>query len=288
MARVVSRLASIAWAAILAAGAAPAAQAAGTIFLARCAPAGCVYTPGFEDSRINRSSLLNQTAQIPAFPHGDAAWAEHLACVQRAFAPFDVVVTEVDPGTATHWEIVVAGLPSHIGFPSGIAGVSPFTCGVIQNGIAFSFAEVYAASEVKELCWTTAHEAAHLLGLDHEVLQRDPMTYLEGCKEKVFAPADAPCGTTVPETCLCGGSTQNSHAMLTAVLGPGGPGTPLFVDGFSVEGVDPEEASTCRWDGAVSLLPGGPGLELRALRCGTEGLLGGGAPPARRNGLPVL
>ena len=176
------------------------ARAAGTIFLERCA-AGCTYFPGFDDSRTNHSSLLSQTVTIPPFAHGDAAWAEHLACVRRAYAPFDVAVTDVDPGVAPHWEVVVAGLPANIGMPPNVGGVAPFNCAVIPNGIAYSFAAVY--SDMRELCWTTAQETAHLFGLDHEFEQRDPMTYLAGCLEKVFSPANAECGETEPRPCTC-------------------------------------------------------------------------------------
>ena len=259
----------------LAAHAVP-ARGAGTIFLERCA-AGCTYFPGFDDSRTNHSSLLNQTSNLPAFGQGDPAWAELLACVQRGFAPFDVAVTDVDPGTASHWEIVVAGSPGNIGQPPGTAGVSPYTCAVINNGVAYAFAAVHA--NMKDLCWTTVHETAHLFGLDHELLQRDPMTYLVGCMDKVFAFADASCGEATPRNCCLGAGppTQNSATMVTAALGPAGHPAPLFLDGFSAfeDGADPanpdEVPSDCRWDGAIGAPVAGPALpELRSLRCGTE------------------
>lgn len=268
-----SQLAGLALLAIAAHAAA--ANAAGTIFLERCA-AGCIYSPGFDDSRTNHSSLLSQTSSLPAFAHGDAAWADLLACVRGAYAPFDVAVTDVDPGAASHWEVVIAGSPQDIGLPSGVAGVSPFTCGVIQNGIAFAFAAVHF--NMKDLCWTTVQETAHLFGLDHELLQRDPMTYITGCMDKVFAPVDAPCGESTARNCCLGsgGPTQNSFAMLTAALGRAASPAPIFRDGFSAfqDGADPanpdEVGSTCRWDASAGGQFAGPaGLPLRDLRCGT-------------------
>lgn len=269
------RLSQVAALALLAlAAGAGALHAAGTIFLERCA-GGCTYFPGFDDSRTNHSSLLSQTSSLPAFAHGDAAWADLLACVRRAYAPFDVAVTDADPGAADHWEIVVAGSPQDIGMQSGVAGVSPYTCAVIQNGIAFAFAAVHF--NMLDLCWTTVQESAHLFGLDHELLQRDPMTYLTGCMEKVFAPVDAPCGESAARNCCfgSGGPTQNSFAMVTAALGAATSPAPLFRDGFSVfqDGADPahpdEVNSTCRWDTVSGGPVSAPAVPLRDLRCGT-------------------
>lgn len=251
------------------------ARAAGILFLERC-PSGCVYRAGFESSINNTSSIITGTRSISAFVHGDAAWAEHLACVQASFAPYDISVTDVDPGSVAHWEVPVAGTPTQLGFPSGTGGVAPATCAVINNGVAFSFANVY--SEMKDLCWTTAQEAAHLFGLDHEAVAGDPMTYILGCLEKRFRPEDAPCGELVPRTCACGGTTQNSDAMIANVLGRAAAGAPLLLSNLSVseDGFD-EVGSTCQWTvvtgEAPAEFPEGGEPAARELICGTEGRL---------------
>ncbi|MDQ1346809.1 MAG: hypothetical protein QG573_178 [Acidobacteriota bacterium] len=243
------------------------ANAAGILFLDH---------QGFDSSINNTSSIIGGTRTLLPFDHGDAAWAEHLACVQATFAPYDITVTDVDPGAVAHWEVPVAGTPTQAGFPSGTAGVSPFTCGVINNGVAFSFANIHA--NMKELCWTTAQESVHLFGLDHEALARDPMTYITGCLEKRFAPEEAPCGEFVPRACACGGATQNSDAMIANVVGRAPAGAPLMLNNLSVsqDGFD-EIGSTCQWTAVVgeesaqspeSATPAG-----RELICGTESRL---------------
>ena len=73
------------------------ANAAGILFLDRCV-ANCVYHQGFDSSINNTSSIIGGTRILTPFDHGDAAWAEHLACVQATFAPSDITVTDVDPG----------------------------------------------------------------------------------------------------------------------------------------------------------------------------------------------
>ena len=251
------------------------ANAAGILFLDRCVDT-CTYHQGFDSSINNTSSIISGTRILTAFSHGDAAWAEHLACVQATFAPYDITVTDVDPGAVAHWEVPVAGTPAQAGFPSGTGGVSPFTCGVINNGVAFSFANIH--SNMKELCWTTAHESVHLFGLDHEALARDPMTYITGCLEKRFTPEDAPCGELVPSACICGGTTQNSDAMIANVVGRAPAGAPLLLNDLSAsqDGFD-EIGSTCQWTAVVGEEPtespdSGPPAG-RELTCGTEAKL---------------
>lgn len=251
---------------------AAAARAAGTIYLERCV-GDCVYQAGFENAVLNRSSIISGTRTLSAFAHGDAAWQQHLACVQRLFEPFDVVVTDVNPDPVPHWEVAVAGTPNQAGFPAGTAGVAPYNCGVIQNSIAFSFAAVHG--DMLELCWTTAHEAAHLLGADHLLRAADPMTYLAGCLEKRFTARDYPCGEGAPRDCCqgAGGPTQNSEALLRAALGVGAAGGALLLDGFAAfEPPGPVEVgSTCRWDDAFGIEPPTPlaAPEQRALACAT-------------------
>src|SRR6185503_16308159 len=95
-------------------------------------------------------------------------------------------------------------------------GVSPFSCGVINNAITFSFANIYQGY-IPEICWTVAQESAHAFGLDHEYLCEDPMTYRYDCDDrKWFRDVDAPCGEYGGRECSCGGQTQNSFASIRA------------------------------------------------------------------------
>jgi hypothetical protein len=195
------------------------------LFLDRCAE-GCTYTPGFDDSRTNASSISNGSSTLSAFAHGDTSFDAVVACVRDTFAPFAIEVTGVDPGGADHFEIAVAGTSQQLGLSAGIANVSPVTCqnaGVITNGVAFAFANTLGDVPL-EICWNSAQAAATLLGLDHEVLAGDVMTVLAGSLPKAFLDEDAQCGEMQPRACSCGGSTQNSHQRLLATLPEPGAG----------------------------------------------------------------
>ena len=211
----------IAWisTAILVALAAPVEAAMPLLFLDRCA-AGCAYTPGFDDSRTNASSIPSSDSTLSAFVHGDTSFDAVVACVRDTFAPFAIEVTNVDPGSAEHFEVAVAGTSQQLGLPAGIANVSPVTCqngGVIANGPAFAFANTIG-NEPLEICWNAAQAAGVLLGLDHEVLAGDVMTYLAGSLPKAFLDETASCGELQARDCLCGGTTQNSYRRLLATL----------------------------------------------------------------------
>jgi len=188
---------------------------------------GGTYTPGFNDSRTNRSSIPSTTSTISPWNVSQSGWDQVMSCMRDIWSPFNVVITDVDPGNTPHLESVVAGLPSDVGMPSGVGGVSPFTsdCSTIDNSIVYTFAEVYG-SNYRAICETAAQEVAHSFGLDHEYLCEDPMTYLGGCGSKTFQNANAACGENGPRTCACGGSTQNSVQMLTNRVGPAQPVNP--------------------------------------------------------------
>jgi len=202
-------------------GAPGAARAAApfTLFLDRCTDT-CTIAPGMDDSRIDQSSIVSSSQSLPAFAYDDASWNAVVACVRDSFAPFAIDVTEADPGGAEHLEVKVAGLPQQIGLPMGIGAVSPVTCDgdrVVANGIGFAFAGTFGDVPL-EICWAAAQAAGSLLGLDHELLAGDVMTYLGGSLPKRFLDETASCGEFAPRACQCGGTTQNSHQHLLATL----------------------------------------------------------------------
>lgn len=178
---------------------------------------GGTYTPGYNDSSNNVSSIVNSTSFVPAWSVSTSNWNSLVDCVADLFEPFNIVVTDQNPGSALHIEAVIAGNPQDIGMQSGVGGVSPFSCGVIDDSIVFAFAEVY--NSVQSLCETAGQEIAHSFGLDHEYLCSDPMTYLNGCGAKTFQDVDAQCGEYSARSCQCGGSTQNSVQMMYSVIG---------------------------------------------------------------------
>jgi hypothetical protein len=199
------------------------------IYMNRCA-GGCTITPGNNSSVNNTSPIIgNSVRNISAFNGGNATWNAVLECVRQMYEPFNIVVTDVDPSPAAHYEAIVAGTPGQIGQPSGICGVAPYTCGVINNAISFSFGNY--CTDVDELCVTVAQETAHAFGLDHEFHCQDNMTYLSGCGLPSFTDFDSRCGEYAARNCCTssGPATQNSYQRILDVFGPSDP-TPPTVD----------------------------------------------------------
>ncbi len=182
---------------------------------------GGTYTPSYyNDSSQNLSTVPQQTSVIPPFQGTDDHWQAIMECVRREFERWNVQITDQDPGDAVFVEAVLGGAPGHLGLPSGVAGVSPFTCsnnGVIERAIVFTFTE--ATRDVPTTCLTTVHEIGHAYGLDHIFYCPDPMTYLHGCGPKTFQDRDSPCGEYSSRQCYCGGYEINSVRHLTDVLG---------------------------------------------------------------------
>ena len=191
------------------------------IYMNRCI-GGCVIQPGFDDSRTNTSSVVagthGQTAFISEYNKSEEKWQELMTCVRKVYEPFDIIITDVDPGNAPHFETIVAGTDDEISTEA--AGIAPASCGVVNNAITFNFAN--QAGGVDDLCWTVAQETAHAFGLDHEFDCEDPMTYLTECGfKKTFQNRDIPCGEYEARSCSCGGSTQNSFQRILDEFGPG-------------------------------------------------------------------
>lgn len=187
---------------------------------------GGTYTPGNNDARTNRSTIVQQTSSVPAWNVDDATWNTVMSCVRGQFSPFDVEITDVDPGNVPHYESVVAGSPGDVGMPNNVGGVSPFTsnCSIIDNSIVFTFANALPQNP-QLICEIVAQEVAHSFGLDHEYLSSDNMTYLESDAPKSFQDTAAPCGEYQARGCRvqgqydCGTETQNSYQLLSQRLG---------------------------------------------------------------------
>jgi uncharacterized protein (TIGR03382 family) len=181
-------------------------------------PNGGTFTRARDDSRLNYASAIQyDQATVPAYAYGDASWDDVVSCVRDIYAPFDVTVTDADPGDVEHTECVVGGGGWDIGLPD-VGGVASFDCAYIPNSVAFVFPE-HSGDDPQRICETVAQETAHTFGLDHEYLCEDALTYLDGCGPKSFVDENASCGEYAPRPCACGGSTQNSYQTLLGVLG---------------------------------------------------------------------
>ncbi|HEY1553350.1 MAG TPA: MYXO-CTERM sorting domain-containing protein [Kofleriaceae bacterium] len=197
-------------------------QVSHIIYLNNCLPSGCDVSPGFDDSLTQHSSIPQQPSHLDAWAWGPESWNQLVQCVQSMYAPFQVTVTDVDPGPSVpHFEEIVAGIDTEVQI-EGAGGVAPFIpCdGQLQdNVISFVFAS--ETSDLDFLCWAAAQETSHVFGLDHEMNALDPMTYLSPPEKKQgFQNTDTPCGEYADRTCWCGNPTQNTAQYLADTFGP--------------------------------------------------------------------
>jgi hypothetical protein len=192
------------------------------IYLNNCLPNGCTVQPGSDDSLTQHSSIPQQPATLAAWAWGQSNWDSLVQCVKDMYGPFDIQITDQDPGPSMpHFELIVGGNSSDVGV-QGAGGVAPFIpCqGELQNNV-ISYVFAAETSNLDYLCWAAAQETSHVFGLDHEMNALDPMTYLNPpTKKQGFQNADANCGEFQARQCWCGGNTQNSYQYLMDTIGP--------------------------------------------------------------------
>ncbi len=187
---------------------------------------GVTLSPGDNDARIDRSTIVTTQTSIPAWSVSAPNWGEVVGCMRELFAAYDVQIVESDPGNVPHMEAVFGGSPTQVGLDSRVLGVSPFTldCAVIENSVVFTFTGAFSFTP-REACEVMAQEVAHSYGLDHILLASDPMTYLEYTGNRSFKDQTATCGEelSAPRACGINGSVcrpnQNSVALLKERLG---------------------------------------------------------------------
>lgn len=183
---------------------------------------GAKLLGGEDDSRHNISSVVatkQKAATIPKFNGSDQQWRDFVKCVRKVFAPYDIEVVEKRPERGSYVLAVVGGKPSAIGYEKRIAGLAPYNADVVDDPIAFVFADTLDDDPIK-MCETAAEEIGHTYGLDHEYNCKDPMTYLKSCGTQSFQNVEAPCGEYKKRPCKDGKPTQNTAARLLSVLGP--------------------------------------------------------------------
>jgi hypothetical protein len=184
---------------------------------------GGTYRPGDDDSSADESSLLGHATTIPAHA-SPAPWADVLACVRSAFSRWKVNVTDQDPGSETHLEAVVGGLPSLLGLPAAVGGVAqlPYVAPdggplVNERAVVFVFSAHPAHASAAVLCRSIAHELGHALSLDHVTRCDDIMSYGQ-CGPLSFTEGESECGTDSPRECFTS-NTQATRARLDYLLG---------------------------------------------------------------------
>jgi hypothetical protein len=189
-----------------------------TLFLNRN---GGTYYPGADNSSNNTSSIISSAVNAPPWSRSDADWTALVAGAKAAYAPYNVFVTDQDPGAAPHVEVVVSGSPTMIGEPSWTAGISPMAQegSVIERAICWVFDTQLQGTD--DQVRVVTHEAAHAYGLDHEFYCPDTMSYLFDCgDDKSFQDSNQYCGEYSARGCASGQSAQDSVQALLASLGP--------------------------------------------------------------------
>jgi hypothetical protein len=240
-----------------------------TLYLNDCMPNGCTVTPGFDNSRTNRSSIPDSTATLDAYAHGPNHWNTLVECVRDTFKPFGINVVTQDPGSAAHFEVMIGGTSRQLHPQLDAGGVAPFIgCGTTRDSI-ISFVFASSTSNIDFLCGAVAQEAGHVWGMDHAMDAADPMTYLELGNRKRFQNSNPVCGEFDPRGCQCGGSTQNSFEFmqdafgLNPALGPvsvaiDSPSEGAWVrPNFAVRATLTSELDTLRGTLAVNGMPAG-------------------------------
>ena len=214
------------------------------IFMNKCANGCPLQRSGSTSSTSvpDRSHILGvNSATLPAFSQSATTWNNVMSCMRETFAQFDITITDVDPGSAPHYEIMFGGRPTDLGMDPGIGGVSPATCGTIPSSVVFVF-DIWG-SNVEDICSTAAQEISHSWSLDHVIEKSDPMTYFSnGGARRHFKNAAVACGSDCvngsingltctganrqTRACFCGGATQNSVADIGLLFGAGTPTPP--------------------------------------------------------------
>lgn len=212
------------------------------IYANRCT-GGCMVTGSDHSDAKNGlspaiqagTSILTefQSASGQTGAAADPLWHDVVQCLKEVYSPFNITVTDVRPTSGQWTELMIAGVPQDVGLPNEVLGIAPVhsDCQAHDNAISFSFANHENVHDVNNICWTAAQESAHNFGLDHEYkfangdsACNDPMTYRFDCGgQKFFRDEGAFCGEDQVRACSCPNQTQNSHAKLLSIFGPGTP-----------------------------------------------------------------
>jgi hypothetical protein len=225
------------------------------LFINRC-KGGCVVKSGASDSRYDTSDVGQGT--LAAYPYGDNNWNSVMTCVKSVMSPFNIQVTDVDPGTVDHFEVMVGGNACDLNFTGcqSVAGIADFAQngGYFPDALVFDFTMSGTGQPLYD-CGVIAQEIAHSWGLDHVVAHNDPLTYntyqmplayhdgavcgsdcqIDGSGQCV-SPFNAPCSgscagflsnETATHTCFGTGTpTQDEVKIIKALFGPAGAAAP--------------------------------------------------------------
>ena len=189
-----------------------------TVYLDRF---GGTYAHGLvDDATQNASEAIDMARTLPAFSGDDVAWGDLTACIRAALAPFDVVVTETDPGATQHLELVFTDT---YWAGAAVTHVFPSSCRA-GHQIEFIFGD--ALSTPTRGCQVAMDGLAEMiaqLGPSENCL--DFTSPAMDCGVRSFVPADAACvdpETNLAAPCRCdaAATTQNSFNALDVLFHP--------------------------------------------------------------------
>jgi len=197
------------------------------VYLNNCRPNGCAVKQGpSDDARIDQSAIVPHSGTLSALK-SSIDFNAIKSCVTTAMAPFNVTVTDQDPGMVPHFEIMIAGSPGEVGFPAADEGVAQYLCSgapgscsgtYIPEALSFAFGNASTlGGNTTNICGVALQETAHGWTLDHATPSSDPMTYNSYTTPLSFRD-NAPCGSD----CLY---TGNTNAFGVVCSGTGGSAT---------------------------------------------------------------
>lgn len=183
-----------------------------TVYLDRF---GGDYTHGLvDDATRNLSAALDVARTLPTFPGDDVAWGDLAACIRTALAPFEVVVTEIDPGSVEHLELVFT---DSYWDGAAVTHVFPSACRT-GNQIEFIFgAALSTPTRGCEVAMDGLAEMIAQLGPSENCL--DFTSPAMDCGIRSFIPTESACvdpATNLAAPCRCdaAATTQNSFNAL--------------------------------------------------------------------------
>ncbi|MEO6773600.1 MAG: Ig-like domain-containing protein [Kofleriaceae bacterium] len=202
------------------------------VYLNNCRPNGCLVTQASsDDARIDHSAIVPHTGTLAALK-STVDFNAIKTCVTTALAPFNITVTDQDPGMQPHFEIMIAGSPQDVGFDTSFEGVAQYLCGgapgacngtYIPEALSFAFGNApTVGGNATLICGVALQETAHGWTLDHTTPSSDPMTYNTYSTPLTFRD-NAPCGSD----CLY---TGNKNAFGVQCSGTGGNATHVSME----------------------------------------------------------
>lgn len=169
---------------------------------------------GRDDASANLSLLVDVPRTLPQWPKPAAEWAELVACMRTALAPFPIAVTEIDPAAGPHVEIVFT---TEYWGGTATTSIIPDSC---RPGHEVEFVFGNAIATRSRACHVALRGYAQMvanlsLGDRCEDVLNDQM---DCTPDRFFTDLEATCvdASNQPAPCRCGGTTQNSYQTLLA------------------------------------------------------------------------